>query len=341
MKTTIQKFGQNRIISILKRTMLIVMSMTIWLCSIGAGIDEYDYPKLSLKDNHVYKVCDLDKSTLSTYDDCDVAVNLIVDSVDGKEIEARTDGGIKILLEGTKAVKDSYEANESITVFGTLKVSKNKKQKKSIETQWTSSSSVDLKADYYTVVDGHPKAYYEKDTVSYTLNNGAVEYRVPESWNAKALLKPEKKGDLFNKKLTGSAECFILGELLPNPDAHEYFLVFYLDKERFVSETKWDNPSEIETAIIKNICPETGFNNIVAGAKKNIFKDKAVSDQGNNIIYYVTNYKDPNGSKGSCKVEFIITEAEKGFVVMMYVTDAGYSFREDVLYIQKSLQINQ
>ncbi len=353
MQTITRKSGRNKRGSYKKRLIALLMLVFTWVSAIGAGISENDHPKLSLKDNPVYTVCDLDtvsqelkdnyEQAFSKYDDHAIAVSLTCPTVNDKGlIVAKTAKGMEIILEGTKEVAGlgNYTDKDKITAFGSLKIGKEKGKEKtpdlSLVTQWTSKMEVPDKANYYTVVDEHPKAYFNENSMKYTFGNDYVEFMVPNTWED-AILDADRQAELFNKKLKGNAECFVLDKLLSNDESHEFFLVFYFDKEQFVYDTKANDEGEIETAIIQNICPESGFNKLVSAIKKGIYKDKTKSDEGNDIIYYVTNYRDPKGSNSSCKVEFIITEAKKGFVVMMYVTDSDYNFKEDVLYIQKTL----
>lgn len=189
--------------------------------------------------------------------------------------------------------------------------------------------------DYYTYMNEHFIGYSDKDSVSYSLGDSGLTYRIPSTWK-NAGIPDEDRAEVFNSKILENAECFVLtpgrasetGSLEESASSSDtdYFVIFYFDKDEFIKyDSEYSADSAIKTAIIRNICPDD------SGVwLKNIRNWPVKSDFGREFDYYVSIYKDH-------RVEFIFTPTDDGFVVMMYITAGKYTYAPDAMYIQRTL----
>ena len=324
---------------IIKKCILISLSLVLWVCSFG-GIFGHNDPELNIEDNPVYKVCDLSSvynslltnydATVSQYNDCHIVSGIVVDRLESKILYGHSGDCSEIKISTAKNTAQKYSQGNTLAVYGTLDIGKSKGiPTLTVKADYVDSRAIDTNSDYYTLAkDGNTKAYSKSNTVLCSLDDNRIQYRIPASWESVRCTDEGKKA-LFHSEILRDSDCYFLNELAGS-EYPEFFVVFFFDFDHFIKfANEKDNMTSIETAIIKNICPED--KNV--GAKKFFFKDK-VTYKEKKITYYVSNYD-------NCKVEFIFNECDEGVCVMMYVHSGEYTYKEDALYVQESLSISK
>ena len=324
-------------ITVSEKFILITLLIVLWISSFGGSIFEYNDPKLNLGENPVYRVCDageildaMNKDRTSAYAANNseyVCTNVRIDSIESRKLTVTSGGYSGIVIRTDASVPSSYRTGTTCSVFGKLELGRNTVSM-TIKNAILSAGEINPEADYYTLVGGNPRAFYDSKTELRTMKGGTISYRVPENWK-RVRCTDEGRQEIFNSGLMADADCYFLNELT-GKDTPECFIVFYFDIDKYVSyDNKKDQYSEIEAEIVKNICPDDN-----AGPLRSMYLyfDKYAANRDGNTVNYVSVY-------GPCRVEFIFNETEGGIAVMMYVTESAYNYREEALYIQRSLSI--
>ena len=325
-------------ITVSEKFILITLLIVLWISSFGGSIFEYNDPKLNLGENPVYRVCDLggildemkadQASAYSKYNEEYVCSVVKIDSVESRKMSVTGGGysGIVIRTDGT--IPSSYKPGTTCSVFGKLELGKSNLSM-TLKNTTLMSGEINMSADYYTLVNGNARAFYDNKSELRTMKGGTITYRIPENWK-RVRCTDEGRQEIFNSGLMADADCYFLNELT-GKDTPECFIVFYFDIDKFVSyDNKKDQYSEIEAQIVKNICPDDNAGPLTS---MYLYFDKYAANRDGNTVNYMSVY-------GPCRVEFIFNETEGGIVVMMYVTESAYNYREEALYIQRTLSFN-
>ena len=317
----------------IRKIILITLVTVLWIVSFGGNLFEYNYPKLDLNDEHVYIVNDLGSilqgmknNSGQTYDEFNseyVCANVKIDSIGSRKMTVTSGGYTGIVIRTDSAVPSALKVGNTCSVFGQLKLGRNNLSM-TLKDALVRTDMINTDADYYTLVNGNPRAFYDDRSELRTMNGGKITCRIPETWN-RVRCTGEEKERIFHTNLMADADCYFLNGL-SGKDSPECFIVFYFDiKSNVQHESAYPDYLGIENAIIKDICPDdSGFTQAARGVQRLFVNGYARS------LNHMSDY-------GPCRVEFIFNETEGGIVVMMYVTESAYNYREEALYIQKTL----
>ncbi len=303
--------------AIIKKCILISMSLVLWVCSFG-GIFGHNDPELNIEEHPVYKVCDLSSvydslladhdTTASQYNGSHIVSEMVIDRLEPRAIYGHSGDCPEIRISTDKNTTQKFSRGNSIVVYGKLDIGKNKELPTlTVTADRVDTGTIDIGSDYYAPdKTGDVKAYSASKTVLCGLNDNHIQYRVPASWQS-VRCTDEGKKELFHSEILRDSDCYFLNELAGS-EKPEFFVIFYFDFNDFVKyDNEKNNLTSIETAIIRNICPSD--KNV--GTKKFLFNDK-ITYKNRKITYYVSTYD-------NCKVEFIFNEVDDGLCVMMSV----------------------
>ncbi len=319
----------------------VLLAVCICLSLCGAGWFDTAKVVVDTENNKVYQYLTADeivsafaadsKAAKTEYDKQPLLLYGKVVSVgkDGKNIVLTGSSSTAVTIEcicekSLRPAARMYAAGDMIAIYGEVTVGILSGDLYFTVDKITALPSSALSKNMYYLLDG--TSYNRQNTTKVTLNQGGVEYYVPDTWTSSKIQHSIKKENLG----TMEGYQYILNKLSPADPVPESLFVCYFDNDTqlaYASDAK--ETKLIEKAIVENILGSVGS-----------FPTKKVSTYyGAEYNYYDGVFKNALEAGEGYRTEFIFqADGEDGIVVVLYVYREAEHIK-DVLFLTRFLEI--
>ncbi len=223
-----------------------------------------------------------------------------------------------------RSAAEMYHVGDMVALYGHLTVGLFSGSPRFTVDKFTVLPASALSEDMYYLLDG--TSYNRRNAAKVTLNNGGVEYYVPDTWTNSSIQRSIKEENLG----TMEGYQYVLNKLNPaSPVPESVFVCYFDNSSQLAYAGDADETRLIEKAMIKNILGSVG-----------IFPTRRVSTYyGAEYNYYDGVFKNAMEAGEGYRTEFIFqADGEDGVVVILYVYREAEHV-EDVLFLTRFLEI--